>query len=277
VLALSAGASTVHAADPASWTTPVKPFRIVGDIYYVGTQGLAAYLIGRDHQAVLIDPTLEANVPLVERNIKSLGFRLSDVRLLLEDHAHDDHVGGLAQLQRDTRAPIWASAGDRWALEHGHTRSDVDYKPRPFPPVKVAKVVADGETVGPGPARLTALMTPGHTPGCTSWQATVVERARPLKVLFLCSITVAGNVLVGNRQYPQIDRDFDATFARLASVKADVVLTSHPEIADVLGHEAKVVGGQAEAFVDREELGRIVKAAHQDFEDELARQRAAAR
>lgn len=273
IVSAATPAALAGTGDPASWTRPVKPFRIVGDIYYVGTEGLAAYLIGRGHEAVLIDGTLDANAPLVERNFQALGFRLLDVRLLLEDHAHDDHVGALAQIQRDTGAPLWASAGDRRALEHGHARGDTVYAPRLFPPIRVAKVVADGEVVRRGPVRLTAVLTPGHTPGCTSWETTVVEHGRPLRVLFLCSITVAGNVLVGNRAYPQIAEDFERTFARLAKVKADVVLTSHPEIADVLGREARAAAGQRDAFVDEGELGRIVKEAHEDFESELAKAR----
>src|SRR5271155_5141876 len=97
---------------PPSWTTPVKPFRIIGDIYYVGTEGLGAYLIAKDRTAILIDGTLAENAALIERNIQALGFRLSDVKLLLENHAHYDHVGALAQIQSDTHAPLYASAGD---------------------------------------------------------------------------------------------------------------------------------------------------------------------
>jgi metallo-beta-lactamase class B len=277
-VALIAGLVTSAAAPPpvpASWTTPVKPFRIVGDIYYVGTQGLGAYLIGENHDAVLIDGTLAANAPLIEQNIRSLGFRLSDVKLLLENHAHYDHVGALAQIQRDTHAPLYASAGDRWALEHGRPRGDTNYGVLKFPPVKVAGIVTDGETLGRGDVRLTAILTPGHTPGCTSFATTVVDGGRPLKVLFLCSITVAGNVLVGNREYPEIAADFARTFKRLATLKADVVLTGHPEVADVLGREARVAAGEKDAFVDPAQLGRIVRQAHEDFETAYAKERQA--
>ena len=273
-VALIAGLVASAAAPPpvpASWTAPVKPFRIVGDIYYVGTEGLGAYLIGKNHDVVLIDGTLAANAPMIERNIRSLGFQLSDVKLLLENHAHYDHVGALAQIQRDTYAPLYASAGDRWALEHGRPRGDTNYGVLEFPPVDVAGIVIDGETVGP----VTALLTPGHTPGCTSFATTVVDGGRPLRVLFLCSITVAGNVLVGNREYPQIAADFTHTFARLATLKADVVLTGHPEVADVLGREARAAAGEKDAFVDPALLGRIVRQAQEDFEAVYAKERQA--
>jgi metallo-beta-lactamase class B len=258
---------------PPSWTTPVKPFRIAGDIYYVGTEGLGSYLIAKDHTAILIDGTLAANAPLIERNIRSLGFRLSDVKLLLENHAHYDHVGALAQIQNDTQAPLYASAGDRWALEHGRPRGDTNYGLRRFPPVKVAGIVADGETLGRGDFHLTAVLTPGHTPGCTSWATNVVDGGQQLRVLFLCSITVAGNVLVGNREYPDIAADYARTFEKLATLNADVVLTGHPEIADVLGREARAAAGDRNAFVDPALLGRIVRQAHEGFAAAYAKER----
>jgi metallo-beta-lactamase class B len=271
----AAPAPTSQPEIPASWTTPVKPFRIVRDIYYVGTEGLGAYLIAKDHDAILIDGTLAANAPLIERNIRSLGFQLSDVKLLLENHAHYDHVGALAQIQHDTHAPLYASAGDRWALEHGRPRGDTTYGVLEFPPVKVADIVSDGETLDRGDLHLTAVLTPGHTPGCTSWAANVAEGGRPLKVLFLCSVTVAGNVLVGNREYPEIATDFAHTFEKLATLKADVVLTGHPEIADVLGREARATAGDRNAFVDPALLDRIVQQAREDFAATYAKEQSA--
>jgi metallo-beta-lactamase class B len=272
-LIASGAAAAAQPEIPRSWTTPVKPFRIVGDVYYVGTEGLGAYLIAKDHDAVLIDGTLARNAPLIEQNIRSLGFRLSDVKLLLENHAHYDHVGALAQIARDTHAPLYASVGDRWALEHGRPRGDTNYGILGFPAVKVAGVVSDGETLTRGDVRLTAILTPGHTPGCTSFSMMAVENGRPFKVLFLCSITAAGNVLVGNREYPEIATDFAHTFDKLATLKADVVLTGHPEVADVLGREMRAAAGDNNAFVDPTLLDRIAHQAHEDFVAEYAKER----
>jgi metallo-beta-lactamase class B len=265
-----AAASSALAADPPDWWAPVKPFRIAGNIYYVGTKGLAAYLIVSQRGAILVDGTLARNAGLIERNVQSLGIPLRQVRMLISDHAHDDHVGAFAQIKRDTGARFLASAGDRWALEHGSARGDTHYGVRPFPPVKVDAVVEDGQTIRLGEITLTAHLTPGHTPGCTSWSTTIDDAGALRRVLFLCSITVAGNTLVGNRAYPDIVKDYRATFAKLAATRADILLTSHPEMADVLEREARRRAGKADAFVDAAALPALVERSRTAFEGALA-------
>jgi metallo-beta-lactamase class B len=265
-----------QAAQPPEWTAPVKPFRIAPHIYYVGSKGLSAYLIGSRAGAILIDGTLKENAPLIERNIQSVGVPLTSVKWLLSDHAHDDHVGALARIKMDTGANFAASAGDRVALERGFPRGDTDYVPNAFPPIQVDRVVRDGDSVSVGDAVVTAHLTPGHTPGCTSWSTTVSEGGRRLRVLFLCSITVAGNRLVGNRAYPAIVADYENTFAKLSKMKADIVLTSHPEIAHVLQREARVEAGDRRAFIDPTALPAIVARSRRDFEAALAEARRAA-
>ena len=276
IMAVTA-ALPVMAADPPDWVAPVKPFPIAGNIYYVGTKGLAAYLIVSQRGAILLDGTLARNAALVERNIQSLGIPLRQVRILISDHAHDDHVGALAQIKRDTGARLLASAGDRWALEHGRPRGDTNYGIRRFPPVHVDAVIGDGETIRLGEITLTALLTPGHTPGCTSWSTTIDDGGAPRRVLFLCSITVAGNKLVGNRAYPGIVQDFRATFEKLEATQADIVLTSHPDMADVLEREARRVGGKADAFVDPAAFRELVDESRTAFEQALVEARKAAK
>ena len=274
ILGLVAGGSAA-ATQPTSWTTPIAPFRIAPHVYYVGTQGLAAYLITGSAGAALIDGTLARNAPLIERNIERVGAPLRSVTWLLADHAHNDHVGALAQIKRDTGARFAASAGDRLALERGAPRGDTDYDQSGYhwPPIAVDRVIGDGDRVSLGDIVLTAHLTPGHTPGCTSWDATVTDGGRPLRVLFLCSIEVAGNRLVGNRAYPAIAADFAATFAKLSRTKADIVLTSHPELADVLGREARAEAGDRDAFIDPGALPRIVERARRNFDAALAAER----
>jgi metallo-beta-lactamase class B len=262
--------ATQIAPEPVEWSTPVKPFRIVGNVYYVGSQGLSAYLLVSPQGAVLLDGTVEKNAGLIERNIQAVGVTLKTVKLLISDHAHNDHVGALARIKADTGARFLASAGDRWALEHGRPRGDTNYHSLNWPRVKVDHVIHDGEIVHLGDIAVTAVLTPGHTPGCTSWSTTVREGRRPLRVLFLCSITVAGNVLVGNRAYPNIVQDYRATFRRLGGLKADVVLTSHPEIADVLDREVRREAGDNNAFIDPTALATIVASASANFEKSLA-------
>ncbi|MGC1305297.1 MAG: subclass B3 metallo-beta-lactamase, partial [Caulobacteraceae bacterium] len=207
---------------PADWTQPVAPFRIVGNVYYVGTRGLAAYLITSPAGDILIDGTLAENAPLIERNITTLGVRLKDVKVLVNSHAHSDHAGGLAQLKRDTGALMMASQGDRWSLDHGRHLGDNIYGPGTFPPVPVDRVLKDGDAIRLGGVVLTPHLTPGHTRGCTTWSLPVRDAGRTLEVVVPCSLTVAGNVLVGNRTYPTIAADYRRSFARLRAMKADV-------------------------------------------------------
>lgn len=261
----------VLAHDPPEWSEPVKPFHIAGNVYYVGTQGLAAYLIKSDEGAILLDATLAENAGQIERNIESLGVPLREVKLLLSDHAHADHVGAMAQLKRDTGARFLASEGDRWALENGRNEGDNNYGVMPFDPIPVDEIIRDGQQVRLGDVTLTAHLTPGHTRGCTSWSMTVDDRGTPRQVLFLCSITVAGNALVGNKAYPGIADDYRATFAKLAAMRADIVLTSHPEMADVLERASRREAGKADAFVEPGLLPAMVEDFRGAFEEELAK------
>lgn len=269
--------SPALAAQPAEWMEPVKPFRIATGLYYVGSKGLAAYLIVTDQGAILLDGTMAENAPMIERNIEAVGVPLRSVKLLIEDHAHLDHVGALAQIKHDTGAQMLASAGDVWALQHGEPRGDTHYPLWRFPPVKVDRIIVDGQTIRLGDTVLTAHLTPGHTPGCTSWSMTVRDAGRPRSVLFLCSIQVAGNVLVGNRAYPQIATDYRKTFAKLAGMRADILLTSHPDASGVFEREAAVRAGKTDAFVDPTALPSHVAKAKAAFETLLAGERKQAR
>jgi metallo-beta-lactamase class B len=262
-------------ANPPAWTEAIKPFRIAPHIYYVGSRGLSAYLITSDAGAILIDGPLEENASLVEHNIESVGVPLTSVKWILGDHAHNDHVGALAQIKRDTGARFAASAGDQVALERGVPRGDTDYDQTHFHfrPIKVDRIIQEGDRVGVGDAVLTAHLTPGHTPGCTSWSTTVEDGNRRLRVLFLCSITVAGNLLVGNRAYPSIVADYEETFTKLSAMKADIVLTSHPEMADLLGRQARLEAGDRRAFVDPAFLRTFVVQSKADFEAALSKAR----
>ncbi|KQM66566.1 MULTISPECIES: subclass B3 metallo-beta-lactamase [unclassified Sphingomonas] len=269
-LAAMLATAPAFAADPPEWSMPAEPFRIADNLYYVGTQGLSAYLIVSRDGAILLDGTLDRNAALIERNIRRVGVPLNRVRLIVSNHAHDDHVGAIARIKRDTGARFLASVADRWALEHGTSQSDVTYRPRSYPPVKVDRIVGDGEVVRLGEVALTAHLTPGHTPGCTSWSMVARDAGKLRRVLFPCSITVAGNRLIGNRGYPGIVADFRRTFARLAAMRADIVLPGHPEAADVIERGRRRRAGQADAFVDPALLPRMVTEQRAAFEAELA-------
>ena len=267
-------APATHAAMPPEWSEPTAPFHVAGNIYYVGTKGLAAYLIVSSRGLILLDGTLAENVPVIERNIEALGYKVRDVRLLLNSHAHYDHAAGLAQLKRDSGASLIASAGDRGALETGQPPSDTDYGVMAFPPVKVDRTLVDGRPVRLGNVTMTPVLTPGHTPGCTTWMMNVTDNGRRLKVVFLGSITVAGNRLVGNRGYPAIVADYRDTFRRVAGLRADIVLPAHPDLVGVIDRARRSAAGDKQAFLMPGLLQKLDAESVKDFDAELAKEQA---
>jgi len=260
------------AADPPAWTRPQAPFPIAGPITYVGSEGIAAYLIRTSTGAILIDGTLAENAGMIERNIAAAGVRPRDVKLILVTHAHFDHAAGVAALKRATGARVVAGARDVRALETGTPPGETSYGVIRFPPVQVDRGVRDGDKVTLGNVTLTARATPGHTPGCTTWTMRIPAKPRPLDVVFPCSVSVAGNRLIGNRAYPGIVADYRRSIAMLGTLHADIVLPSHPELADVIAKGKRRQAGDMTAFVDPTLLPKIVAKAKIAFDADLAKQ-----
>ncbi|MFN3858376.1 MAG: subclass B3 metallo-beta-lactamase [Caulobacter sp.] len=266
-------ATTASAQFPASWTRPAAPFKVVGNIHYVGSEGLSAWLITTAKGHILIDGGMPENAAIIEANIRALGFKPTDVELILNSHAHIDHAGGLAALKKSTGGILLASAGDKWALENGKYPGSEQDASLNFPPVKVDQVVGDGQTVSLGGVTMTANLTPGHSKGCTSWTTSVKEGSATYRVIFFCSATVAANRLAPNPQYPGIVEDYQKTFVKLGRMKADVFLAPHPEQMDMARKRAAMGPGKPNPFVDPTELGRVTVALDTDFKAQLARQR----
>ncbi len=260
------------AAGP-DWMRPSEPFRIAGNLYYVGSASLSAFLLTDPAGHVLIDGAMPQNADQIAGNIRRLGFRVEDIRIMLNNHAHPDHSGGLARLKQLSGAQLLASAADRPALESG----TVSYRDEYWfsPPVAVDRTIADRETIRLGGLSLTAHLTPGHTKGCTSWTTRVVEQGRPLDVIFTCSLTVAGQDLEGDPRYANAAADFERTYARLRTLSADIFLAFHDS---QFGLETKRnrLATDSMAFVDRAELASQVDRAEAAFRGELERQRSSA-
>ena len=201
-----------------AWNQPVAPFQIIGNIYYVGAEGVASYLITTPRGHILLDGGLPETAPSIEKNIATLGFKVRDVKFLLNSHAHYDHCGGLAELKKASGAKMIASQEDGEILEHGDPAQRPNWK---FPLVKVDRVIHDGETVDLGGTQLTAVVTPGHTPGCTTWTMPVTDAGRRLNVVFFCSTSVVEK-LHGNKEYPGIVADYQRSFERLKKLPCDV-------------------------------------------------------
>ena len=249
-------------AERGAWNRPVDPFRIVGPVHYVGAAGVSAFLVATADGLILLDGGLPETAPLIAKSIAALGFRVEDVKYLLNSHAHFDHAGGLGELKRLTGAPLVASAADAPALRAGG---------RDMAAVPVDRVVADGDTVTLGGISMRAVMMPGHTKGCTSWSTTVEEGGRQYDVYFHCSTSVVDR-LVGNTEYPAIVEDYERTFAKLRTTKADVFLSNHPSVFGMDDKRAKI-GRGSNPFVDAAEIGRFAAESERQFRAALAKER----
>ena len=271
ILSTSTPAAAQDAKQRIEWNQPAAPFRIADNVYYVGTSGLAAYLVTGRRGHVLIDGGLPESAPLIAANVERLGFKLKDVRYLLINHAHFDHSGGLAQLKRQTGARLAASGAEKSDLESGYVRGrpELDH----FPPVRVDRIIRDGDELRLGTTHLRAVLTPGHTRGCTSWLLTTTNHT----VLFACSLTVAGQNLIDDPTYPAAAADFRRTFRKLRPIKADIFLNFHPDFFDLDEKRARQLAGKEDAFIDSSETARQVDRAERGFAEELSRQRQAKR
>ncbi len=280
ILALAATLPAWAAGSPASWSAPTPPFKIAENLYYVGTEGISVFLITTPKGHIVIDGAMPGSDRTIEASIRALGFKISDVKILLNTHAHFDHAAGLAGLKRDTGARMIASAADRKALETGTYPGFEEVKALDFEPVKVDQVIRDGEKVSLGGMVLTAHITPGHTAGCTTWTFPVKADGKVRQALLYCSTSVALNRLVNKKrgpQYPGIVTAYQQTFARLKTMKADILLAPHNEQFDLDAKRVRLKAGGPNPFIDPSELARTVAASEADFKGDLARQQDAAK
>ena len=256
----------------AAWNQPVKPFRIIGNIYYVGAAGVTSFLVTTPRGHILLDGGLPETAPLIEKNIAALGFRVQDVKFLLNSHAHYDHCGGLAALKRISGAKMVASRADAEVLESGGRVSFECWKNSGFPAIKVDRVVVDAETLRLGDVSLTPVLTPGHTKGCTTWTMPVTESGKTYHVVFYCSTSVPGYRLIDNPKYPQIVSDYEHSFAKLRQLPCDVFLAPHAGFFHLDEKRARMGNRGANPFVDPAEFRAFVDSSAQDFEGELKKQ-----
>jgi metallo-beta-lactamase class B len=264
----------------AQWTESQKPFRVFGNTYYVGTRALSSILITSDAGHVLIDGTVAEAVPQLVANIRALGFRVEDIRLILNSHDHFDHAGGLAAIQRLSSAEVAASAPSARVLLQGHSDADdPQYAslPRGLEPLAHVRVVRAGEVVTLGPLRLTPYLTPGHTPGGTTWAWTSCEARRCLHMVYadsLSAVSAPGFRFSDGLSHPSALRDFQKSFATLAAVPCDILLTPHPEVSNTLERLRQRDGGLPDAFVDAGACRSYALQARADLERRIAQEQA---
>jgi metallo-beta-lactamase class B len=253
------------------WNRPSEPFRVAGNVYFVGTSGMGVYLLTSDAGHILLDSAFEASVPLIADSVRRLGFRFEDIAILLASHGHIDHVGGHARIRELTGARVLVSQGDARLLREGG-RGDFAYGDRlTFRPSPVDGTVADGQIIELGGTRLQAHLTPGHTEGATTWTTEVEENGRRLRVLFFPSGNVSpGATLKNNRQYPGIAADFERSFARWRSLPCDVFLGAHTVFFDLPAKRARMKPGGPNPFIDPQGYARTVAEQEEKFRQQLA-------
>lgn len=218
-----------YAPANSDWNKPLAPFRIADNLYYVGVKGIASYLIVTPDGDILLDTGFRESVPLVEASIRKLGFRVTDIHILLLSHAHADHAGGLAAMKAATHARLLVSPADAPVLERGG-KDDFAFANRmQFPPVKPDALLQDGVPVTLGGVQMTPHFTPGHTKGCTTWTMTARDHGQLRHVVFACSLSAPGYQVVNNPKYPGMLKDYHESIAKMRALTCDIFLAAHPE------------------------------------------------
>lgn len=257
-----------------SWNQPFKPFRIIGNIYYVGTNNLACYLITTPGGHILLDTALEESAPIVRANIAALGYKLNYIRVLLSSHAHYDHVAGHAEMKKATGAQVYATAADAPILESGGTKG---FHPlTPYKPVKVDRIIKDGETFQFGNVALTAHLTPGHTEGNTTWTTTVEEKGQKYNVVFAGSMSINPGVrLVNNTAWPAVADAYARSFQKLKSLRCDVFLGPHAPFFEMEAKVQRLTANPAtNPFIDPEGYRNYIASFEKLYNEQLQRERA---
>ena len=261
-----------------TWNAPQQPFRVFGNTYYVGTAGLSAVLVVSDDGLVLLDGALPQSAPLIDKNIRSLGVRTDNVRLILNSHAHVDHAGGIAAIQRATGAVVASSASGARALEQGRPLpEDPQAGSGDFPPVRNVRIVGDREVLRVGPIAITAHLTPGHTPGSTTWTWQSCEGGRCVNVVYadsLNAVSLPGFRFSGDATHPSRVESFRQSIAKVAALPCDVLLSVHPEFVQIpqkLAVRAKQP--QTNPFVDANACREYAAAASSSLDRRITDER----
>lgn len=272
----------LQAATNADWTTPIAPFRIAGNLYYVGSRDLASYLIVTPQGDILINSSLESSVPLIRSSVEQLGFKFQDVKILLISHAHSDHDAGSAAIKQQTGAQYMVMDGDVPVVESGGAQ-DFQYPDGRYPALKVDRVLHDADQVRLGDAVLIAHKTPGHTRGCTTWTMQVKDGQRLLNVVIVGSWNVNPGYRLVDRpgqpaSYLGIAADFQRTFSLLPTLPCDIFLGAHGAYFHMLEKLERLHAGASQnVWIDPIGYQAAVAERRQAFETELLRQQMSSR
>jgi metallo-beta-lactamase class B len=269
LLLMAAGATRMAAQDPHErFNKPFPPFKVMDNIYFVGTGELGSFLITTPAGNILINSDYETTVPLVRASVEKLGFKFTDIKILLGSHAHGDHMEGDALLKELTGAQVVVMEQDVPAL----SRMTPNGKPHP-----IDRVIHDGEEVKLGGVTLVAHLTAGHTKGCITWALKAHENSKTYDVVILGSIGVnPGYILVNNQDYPQISDDYVRSFKVLRALPCDVFLGSHSGFYGMPEKYAKLKDGGPNPFIDPAGYQAHIDLQEKNFKEKLAEQQQAA-
>jgi len=245
---------------------PFPPHKVIGNVYFVGTADLGSYLITSSEGHILVNTDYETTVPQIRAGVGKLGFKFTDIKIIVGSHAHGDHMEGDAMVKELTGARVMAMEQDVPALK----RITPGGKPHP-----VDRILHDGDEVKLGGSTLTAHLTPGHTKGCTTWSMKATEAGKTYDVVIVCSVGWnPGYILVNNKDYPQISDDYMRSFAILRKLPCDIFLAAHGGFYDLAGKYAKLEQGGPNPFLDHAGYLAYIDQKEKSFYDELARQKA---
>ncbi len=264
-------------AVPVDWTTPIAPFRISGNLYYVGSRDLAAYLVTTPQGNILINANLESSPALIRRSVEQLGFKWANTKILLSSQAHYDHAAGAAEVLRETHAQHTVMDGDVDVIRSGGV-TDYDKTLDHFPPARVDRILHDGDTVSLGKTVITAHKTAGHTKGCTTWTMETHEGGRTLHVVIVGGWAWNPAVrLVATpghpASYPGIEQDFEHAFAVYDALPCDIFLGAHGVYFDMLGKLDRMPKEGSAVWIDPDGYHRALAEKEAAFHKEAALER----
>ena len=254
------------------WNQPFKPFHIIGNIYYVGTNNLASYIIKTKSGLILLDTAMQESAPIVRANIETLGFKLKDIKIMISSHAHFDHVAGHADMKAATGAKVYATKADAEIMESGGKKGFHPLEPY-YKPIKVDKILKDGEAVRLGGVAMTAHLTPGHTEGNTAWSMTVEENGKKYNVVFTSSLSINPGVkMVNNPTWAGVADAYAKSFATLKTLPCDVFLGPHAPFFN-MEEKVKRIGTQPNPFIDPQGLRNFVEMNEKAYKAQIERER----
>jgi len=257
----------------ADWNEPFKPFKIIGNVYYVGTRDLACFLITTPSGHILLDTALQQSHDIVKGNIESLGFKLSDIHIIISSHAHFDHVAGHADMKAATGAQVFASAADAVVLESGGTKGF--YPLGNYKPVKVDRIIKDGEKIRLGSTEMIAHLAPGHTEGNTGWSMVVIDGGRKYDVVFAPSMSINDGVhMVNFKPWPTIADAYGRSFDMLKKLHCDVFLGPHAKFFDMETKARLLESNPAKnPFIDPEGYQQYLSSFEKSYKEQMNRER----